>query len=79
MAKKHKKQKSVSAKTAAKPKVEFARKFGPRQIIGIMAILLLLVNLLLFSFRIIPAPAFWILLVAIWGVAFIAIKLIKEK
>lgn len=79
MAKKRRKEKSVSAKTAAKPKIEFARKFGSRQIIGIIAILLLLVNLLLFSFGVIPALSFWILLVVIWGIAFIAIKLIKEK
>ncbi len=79
MAKKHKKQKSVSAKTAAKPKVEFARKFGARQMIGIAAIVLLLANLLLFIFRAISALVFWILLVVIWGIAFIAIKLIKEK
>ncbi len=79
MAKKHKKQKPVSAKTTAKPKVEFARKFGARQIIGIIAILLLLANLLLFIFGAISALVFWILLVVIWGAAFLAIKLIKEK
>ncbi len=72
---------SSAADNSSKTKkpVSVAKKLGARQIIGIMAIALLIANLLLFSFRVISGLFFWIALVAIWVAALIAMKVIKEK
>ena len=59
--------------------VEFAKKFGAKQLIGMASIVLLIGNLLLFSFRKISSLVFWIALLVIWGAAYLLLRFFKEK
>ncbi|MDP2750533.1 MAG: hypothetical protein Q8O89_06905 [Nanoarchaeota archaeon] len=60
-------------------KIKFAKKIGPKQIIGVIAIVLLIANLVLFSFRVLSSFVFWIALLVIWGAAYLCFRLLKEK
>ncbi len=69
----------ANAGANVKANVKFAKKIGAKQLIGIAAIVLLIGNLLLFSFRKISGIVFWIALLIIWGVAYLLLRFFKEK
>ena len=59
--------------------VKFAKKIGAKQLIGMASIVLLIGNLLLFSFRKISSLVFWIALLVMWGAAYLLLRFFKEK
>lgn len=84
MVKKHKHKedikeaKETSNKSKNSGRVTFAKKFGIKQIVAIIAVIVLIVNLTLFSMGKMPSMAFWIILLAVWGAAYLAIRFIKQ-